>query len=263
MVLLFGFIGLLIIQSTIDARRKIHINFIYSLTISFSFQEFTFRTMYHSIHVGLFSMSFSMHIQWILIFIINAMNRVRPMNVRVTISSGMMLPKLVIGPIQSSNQQQRVYFHLGITLFLSIFKNLLHLVTEPTIPFTFTTQTTFPTTPFTFTTQTTTVTPFTFVTRTTASRTPFTFITRTSTESPVITFTPAPQPETTFAPVGSLCQSNPCGEHGRCIESSLTIPVESRRFACICDEDYIGRLCDKRIDEGNIVCFSNQIDFQQ
>lgn len=64
------------------------------------------------------------------------------------------------------------------------------------------------------------------------------------------TFTPVPTPETTIAPVASLCQPNPCGEHGRCMESSLTIPLEARRFACVCDEDYIGRLCNKRIDEG-------------
>jgi len=55
---------------------------------------------------------------------------------------------------------------------------------------------------------------------------------------------------TTDAPSSSLCTPiNPCGERGKCVESPETVPHSARRFACICSEDWFGRLCDKPIDE--------------
>ncbi|CAF1351104.1 unnamed protein product [Adineta steineri] len=45
----------------------------------------------------------------------------------------------------------------------------------------------------------------------------------------------------------SLCKPvNPCGDHGECIESPSTSSSKRRRFACICEEDWFGRLCDKQ-----------------
>ncbi|UJR26996.1 hypothetical protein I4U23_008303 [Adineta vaga] len=50
--------------------------------------------------------------------------------------------------------------------------------------------------------------------------------------------------------VSSLCSPiNPCGEHGKCIESPPTVSISRRRFACICAENWVGRLCDKQTDE--------------
>jgi len=55
---------------------------------------------------------------------------------------------------------------------------------------------------------------------------------------------------TTDASPSSLCTPlNPCGEHGRCLESPITVPQSARRFACICSENWFGRVCDKHIDE--------------
>jgi len=55
---------------------------------------------------------------------------------------------------------------------------------------------------------------------------------------------------TSAAPSSLLCTPiNPCGEHGQCLESPITVPSSARRFACICSENWFGRLCDKNIDE--------------
>ncbi|CAF1581925.1 unnamed protein product [Adineta steineri] len=44
----------------------------------------------------------------------------------------------------------------------------------------------------------------------------------------------------------SLCKPvNPCGDHGECIESPSN-SNKRRRFACICEENWFGRLCDKQ-----------------
>jgi len=54
----------------------------------------------------------------------------------------------------------------------------------------------------------------------------------------------------TVAASSSLCTSiNPCGEHGKCVESPKTVPSSARRFACVCSDNWFGRLCDKNIDE--------------
>ncbi|CAF0736211.1 unnamed protein product [Adineta ricciae] len=54
---------------------------------------------------------------------------------------------------------------------------------------------------------------------------------------------------------------NPCGEHGQCV-------ALRRRFACICDDNWFGRLCDKQIDELTTPALSldqvkNQSDSEQ
>jgi len=55
---------------------------------------------------------------------------------------------------------------------------------------------------------------------------------------------------TVSPPSFSLCKPiNPCGTHGQCVESPATVPISSRRFACICSEDWLGKICDKRTDE--------------
>jgi len=54
----------------------------------------------------------------------------------------------------------------------------------------------------------------------------------------------------TAAPPSTLCMPvNPCGEHGTCLESPKKVPSSARRFACICSENWFGRMCDKNIDE--------------
>jgi len=71
--------------------------------------------------------------------------------------------------------------------------------------------------------------------------------------SPAPDVTPAPAPAQTPSPSvsssssSSLCKPvNPCGTHGECIESPATSSNKRRRFACICEEDCFGRLCDKQ-----------------
>ena len=80
--------------------------------------------------------------------------------------------------------------------------------------------------------------PTTTTTTTTTVQTPLLFITTrrsSTTEIPVSSFLCAP--------------INPCGVHGRCLEAPMNVPISSRRFACICEEDWFGRLCDKQLDE--------------
>lgn len=67
------------------------------------------------------------------------------------------------------------------------------------------------------------------------------------------TKTMTPQPIlTTSNPSPSLCGPiSPCGEHGTCIES--TSATSTRRFACVCSENWFGRLCDRNIEECKVV----------
>lgn len=40
----------------------------------------------------------------------------------------------------------------------------------------------------------------------------------------------------------SICETNPCGEHGRCYETKL------KEYSCFCNRGYTGRNCEKIID---------------
>lgn len=56
------------------------------------------------------------------------------------------------------------------------------------------------------------------------------------------------------SPQPSLCNPvNPCGEHGVCVESIGTIPKSTQRFACICSENWFGRLCERQISDCKIL----------
>jgi hypothetical protein len=72
--------------------------------------------------------------------------------------------------------------------------------------------------------------------------------------------TTAQTESTTNATEVSLCKPiNPCGEHGQCLESPETVPKSRQRFACICSENWFGRLCDQQTDECKIVFLIHNI----
>ncbi|CAF4509577.1 unnamed protein product, partial [Rotaria sp. Silwood2] len=57
------------------------------------------------------------------------------------------------------------------------------------------------------------------------------------------------QRSSTIPTLSSLCKPiNPCGAHGKCIESYKLALNSYRSFTCVCSDNWFGLLCDKKID---------------
>lgn len=176
------------------------------------------------------------HILQTFIYIINVMNLVMRIYVHVVIQFGINFVQHAIG-------QQLEFFHLHKVNNIGVFqrKTLLSLIGKPIAAAANSSST-----------NTTTSGP-TSISSLPDATSPQSSTTSPSSATTVITESSS----TTDSPSLSLCKPvNPCGAHGQCIESPMTSPSSTRRFACICSENWFGRLCDKQIDDRKSTFFS-------